>query len=472
MISFKSTHPFELLFHPRGIAVIGASNKPDNWATRGFLQPLLEINYPGKLYPVNLTAAPVSGLKAYSRVSQIPGSVDYVVLSVPIGKVLSCIEDCAAKGVKYVCIYTAGFSESGLAEGKEQEAKFLKIARQSGMRLLGPNCIGIFFRAGQRSFKRLNPEKPGNLAYISQSGRFCNDFLSYCEQRGLAFSKVVSFGNALDINETDLLEYMGQDNDTGIITSYIEGIRDGQRFAKVLRETSKIKPVIIVKGGFTEGGQRAIMSHTASLSGNEEVWRGLMKQSGAISASNLEEMSDIAMTLNLMSNLKGVRVTLIGAGGGANVLASDALSQQGFKIPAFNDDIQRKLRKFIPVSGTWVTNPVDFSPQTAGNPLLTSMTIEIVGNLDEIDLVVVHYMMGKWAGADEEHARNFGNSIREAGKKIKKPLAIILESHGFPEIMKMAYEMKQDWIKAGICVYPNINRAAVCLGKLAGYLKL
>lgn len=469
MTSSSSGHPLDSLFNPRAVAVVGASNKPDNWATRGFLQPLLDFGFSGGVYPVNMSATPVLGLKAYSRVSHIPGPVDYVILSVPVEQVLNCIEDCAVKGVKFVCIYTAGFSEGGLAEGRKQEDHFLEIARQKGMRLLGPNCIGIYNPAGHISFNSMAPKKPGNIAYISQSGRFCNDFLSYCQQRGLAFSKVVSFGNALDINEADLLEYMGRDKDTKIITAYLEGLRDGARFARVLREVSHVKPVIIIKGGFTEEGRRATMSHTASLSGYEEVWRGLMKQAGAISASGLEEMSDLAMTFSLMSKLKGIRVAVVGAGGGANVLASDTLSQAGFKIPAFNDDIQRRLRKFMPLSGTWVTNPVDFSPQTAGDPELTSMAIEIAGNIEEIDLVIVHYMMGKWATVDEERTRNFRKRVGEASKKIKKPLVIILETHGLPEIMNMAYEMKQDWLKEGLCVYPDMSRAAICLEKLARY---
>lgn len=469
MIKSNFIHPLDALFHPRGIAVVGASNKPDNWATFGFLRPLLDFGFKGGVYPVNLSASPVCGLKAYSRVSQIPDPVDYVVLSVPSEQVMSCLEDCAARGVKFVCIYSAGFSEGGLAEGLAQEAKFLTVARKSGMRLLGPNCIGIYYPAGHITFSSLAPRSPGNVAYVSQSGRFCNDFLSYCEQRGLSFSKVVSFGNALDINEADLLEYMGQDSETGIITAYVEGIRDGGRFAKALRKACEIKPVIIIKGGFTEAGRRATMSHTASLSGHEEVWRGLMKQSGAISAGSLEEMSDVAMTFNLMTELKGVRVSLVGAGGGANVLASDALSRQGFNVPAFSADTQRKLRKFIPVSGTWVTNPVDFSPQTAGDPLLTSKAVETVGNLDEIDLVIVHYMMGKWASTGEERARSFGSSIREVSERTKKPVAVVLETHGYPEIMKTAHELKLDWIRAGLCVYPDIERAADCLGKLARY---
>lgn len=430
---------------------------------------MLDFGFKGGLYPVNMTASPVSGLKGYAKVSDIPGPVDYVVLSVPMEQVLGCIEDCAAKGVKYCCIYTAGFSESGMAEGKALEKRFLSVARAGGMRLLGPNCIGVYYPRGHMSMSSLAPKIPGNIAYISQSGRFCNDFLSYCEERGLGFSKVVSFGNALDINEADLLEYMGEDEETGIITAYIEGFRDGFRFAKVLKQAARKKPVVIIKGGFTEEGRKAAMSHTASLSGQEKVWQGLMRQSGAIEARDLEDTADITMTFSLLPQLRGMKVALIGSGGGANVLASDALSGAGFKIPSFNDEVQRKLREFIPLSGTWVVNPVDFSPQTAGDPELTARAVETAGTMAEVDLVLVHYMMGRWAMTGGERAKEFGQNMIEASRNIKKPLAIVLENHGFPEIFETAYRLKQDWLKAGLCVYPDIHRAADCLGKLAKY---
>ncbi len=467
--ALKLIHPLDSLFHPRGVAVIGASNKPGNWATSGFLQPLLDYGFRGGIYPVNRSATPISGLKAYTKVSEIPGPVDYVVVSVPIEQVEGCIEDCAAKKVKFVSIYTAGFSESGQKEGKEQEARFLEIARRGDMRLLGPNCVGIYYPSGGISFSPAAPKQSGSVSYLSQSGRFCNDLLSCCEQRGVAFNKMVSIGNALDINESDLMEYLSQDTETEMIAAYIEGIREGARFARALRDACRRKPVIVIKGGSTDEGRKAALSHTASLSGPEQIWRGLMKQSGAVSAASLEEMSDILMTFSLMPKLSGRNVALIGAGGGANVLACDAFSNHGFRIPTFNNETQKKLRQFIPLSGTWVVNPVDFSPQTAGDPVLTSKAIEIMANVKEIDVIILHYMVVSWGMGGGDRAKDVAGSVSEVSKRIKKPLAVVLETHGTPDICKTAYEIKLDWIKAGMCVYPDIERAAICLGKLARY---
>lgn len=431
----------------------------------------MEFGFP-RLFPVNLKASPVLGLKAYPSVAAIPEPVDYAILGVPLDQVQSCVEECAAKGVKTLCIYTAGFAESDAERGKEEQSYLVAIARRAGMRLLGPNCIGIHCPRSRLAFNTTASRQPGQVAFLSQSGRYCQDFLAMGELRGLHFSKLVSIGNAADINEAELLDYLGQDDETRIITAYLEGVRDGARFKDVLRSAARAKPVLLLKGGFTEAGRRAAKSHTASLAGSEEVWLGLMRQAGALPAGDLVELSDLAMTFSLIPSLKGVQVAVVGAGGGANVLASDALSRAGFKLLPFDSRVQKRLRQFIPLSGTGVSNPVDFSPQTSGDPVMTPKAVETVGSLEEINLVLVHYSLGRWASAFPERVRKFCDGIIEAHNKIQKPVAIMMETQSFPEIADLVYEIRLRWVKAGLCVFSSLTRAATCLGKRAQHLGL
>ena len=461
-------HPLEDLFHHRSIAVVGASTRP-NGAGNEFLRGFMKMNFPGPLYPINPKATEILSLKAYPSILDIEGPLDYVISSIPALGVPELIRQCAQKGVKLVHMFTAGFHESGEQDRAELEEEIARTGKEGGVRLLGPNCMGIYSPGTNLSWSPEFPVEPGSVGFISQSGANASDMVGAGGRRGLRFSKVISFGNALDINESDLMEYLSQDTETEMIAAYVEGIREGARFARALRDACRRKPVIVIKGGSTDEGRKAALSHTASLSGPEQIWRGLMKQSGAVSAASLEEMSDILMTFSLMPKLSGRNVALIGAGGGANVLACDAFSNHGFRIPTFNNETQKKLRQFIPLSGTWVVNPVDFSPQTAGDPVLTSKAIEIMANVKEIDVIILHYMVVSWGMGGGDRAKDVAGSVSEVSKRIKKPLAVVLETHGTPDICKTAYEIKLDWIKAGMCVYPDIERAAICLGKLARY---
>jgi len=461
-------HPIDGMFHPRSVAVIGASDKEDNWAAKGFLKPVIDFGFTGGIYPINPQAAPVLGFKAYSRVTAVPEPVDFAIVSVPKGQVFSCIEDCAVKGVKTVCVYAAGFSENGTEQGRDEEALIIYKARAAGMRILGPNCIGIYCPEGQLTFNAETPKEAGHVGLIAQSGRYSSEFIALCAQRGLRFSKAISYGNGADINETELLDHLGKDDDTHLVASYMEGIKGGKRFAEVLRRVAPIKPVIITKGGFTEAGRRAARSHTASLTGSEKLWRALLQQAGAISANDLEEMSDLAMTFELIPNLKGNRIAVVGAGGGASVLVSDFLTRAGFTLPTFGEDIQKQLHQFVPLSGTGVLNPVDFSPQTSGDPVLTPMAVDVVGKLEMIDLVLVHYSLGHF-NSTRAGVQQFCQGIIESSKKLNKPVVVALEWLGYPDNAALAFEIKQQWIKAGICVFPSLSRAALCLGKRAAW---
>ena len=239
-----SHHPLEEILHPKSIAVVGAS---DTGRGGGFLTPLQE-NYKGKIYPVNPKYSEIGGLPAYPRVSAIPEPVDYVISSIPSHQVLDLIEDCGQKGVKGLHLFTARFSETGRKEAADLEKEILKRARAYGLRIIGPNCMGIYYPKEGIAFNEGMPMAPGKTGLISQSGQVVGELVEIAKLQGLRFSKAISYGNALDFNECDYLDYFTQDPETEIILLYIEGVRDSQRFPDTLKKASSIKPVLIVKG--------------------------------------------------------------------------------------------------------------------------------------------------------------------------------------------------------------------------------
>ena len=293
----KSTHPLEEILHPRSIAVVGASGSGGRGG--GFVTPLQELGYQGKIYPVNPKYSEIMGMKAYPSVKDIPGPVDYVISSIPASQVLDMIDDCSQKGVKCVHLFTARFSETGRKDAAELEQEILRQARKGGIRLIGPNCMGVYYPAEGLSFFGGMPKESGSVGAACQSGQAVHEIVDLAAQRGVRFSKAISYGNALDFNECDYLDYFAQDPETEIVLMYVEGVRDGRRFFDTLSRTAATKPVIILKGGRGKSGTRVVASHTASLAGSMEIWETLVAQAGAIPVKNFDEMVDVAVTISL-----------------------------------------------------------------------------------------------------------------------------------------------------------------------------
>jgi acyl-CoA synthetase (NDP forming) len=294
------------MFYPQSHAVIGASSNLAKFGGRYF-NTQISYGYRGRLYPVNPQEAEIKGFKAYPRVGDIPGPVEFATISVPAPAVPGVLEECLARGVKAAQILSAGFGEKD-EEGKKLEENVKRIARR-GIRVIGPNCFGVYCPAGGLTIlpgENL-PRESGPVAFMSQSGGYAIRVPQRAAGWGVRFSKEVSYGNAVDINECDLLEYFLEDPETKIICSYLEGVKDGRRFLSLLKKAAAIKPVIIWKGGLTEVGSRAVQSHTASLAGNESVWNTVYAQSGALRVNSLEELLDAVMAFLLMPAIRGRR---------------------------------------------------------------------------------------------------------------------------------------------------------------------
>ncbi len=356
----KTNEILDSMFHPKSVAVVGALSQPDKWYIRQYyIAPLLELGYKGKVYAVDTKGKDIPGVQNYRSVKEIPGPIDLVIGCVPAKRTPELLAECRQAGVKAVQLFSAGFSETGEAEGKETQQQLKALVADGGPRIIGPNCMGLYCPESGISFCTDYPKEPGPVGMICQSGGITGCTVRMIVDRGLRFSKVVSFGNAVDLDECDLLQYLAQDPQTKVIAAYIEGTKNGARFLKVLRSVTAVKPVVILKGGATDGGVRAVASHTGSLAGSDAVWDGLLRQSGAIRTFSIEETVDVLVALLRMKPPSGTNTCVVGAGGGPSVLSTDDCERAGFNVVPMPQEVRERLLRFIPVAGTMVRNPID-----------------------------------------------------------------------------------------------------------------
>ncbi len=379
----------DVFFEPKTVAVIGASEK-EGTIGRAIMLNLLE-KFRGKIIPINIKYDQVFGLKCYKSVLEVPESIDLVVIAIPAPSVPQVLEECGKKGVKGAIIISAGFKEIG-GEGIEREQKVVEIARKYGMRIIGPNCLGVYdahtgldtiFNPSDRQAK----PSAGNVAFISQSGALGAALLDWFTEQGIGMSKFVSYGNAADVTESDLIEYLAEDSKTSIIALYIEGVSNGRRFlCSIVKAIAKGKPVIVLKAGKTERGGRAVASHTGSLAGSYELYLSAIKQVGGIL---VDDLHDLLIAINALQNLprpKGNRLAIVTNGGGAGVLATDSAEIMGLKLAELSQQTIDRLRKVLPPAAS-PYNPVDILGDAPADRYRKA--IEIVLSDDDVDMVMV-----------------------------------------------------------------------------------
>ncbi len=454
------------IFSPRGVAIVGVSPLKLDFAQL-IVYTLKEAQFPA-IYPVNPKYDEVLGLPCYPNVRAIPGTVDYVIVSIPAGSTLALLDDCAAKGVKSVQFFTAGFRESGYQEGAELEKAMLKKAKEGGFRIIGPNCTGLYVPKSRLVNYFNIPLEPGPIAFISQSGGHANNLPRYGGCRGLRFSKVVSYGNALDVDEIELMEYFTQDGETEIIAAYIEGVRDGARFRKALEEAAARKPVIIYKGGRTDAGLRAAHGHTASMTSSVAVFDALCRQYNAILVESVDEIIDTLVALRFASPLpKGTGVAFIGAGGGPSVLAGDEMEKEGLSLPRFSEETQNELKKLLPVAGSIFTNPLD-TPNLA-TPEAIATALGVLSRVPEIDMIIYHigfhpitsWGMGRF-GSDV-FLKPVIDAMLEIRKSSGKPVILAIRPPADLVGMEEFFTCQDAFVAAGFPVFNSLGMLARAL---------
>ncbi len=461
---------FQPLFNPRSIAVIGASNDPTKFGGRTYFA-LKDRCYDGRLFAVNRNATEIDGEQAYSRVQDISEDVEMAIIAVAAPYVVETVADCAQKGVRTVQILTAGFTESGSADGAAWEQQIAEIARENGMRIVGPNCFGIY--SPESALTVLPgpdfPKESGPVGILSQSGGFTSFLVRKALGLGIRFSKAVSYGNACDLNECDYLSYFATDEQTRMVGAYVEGVRDGRRFLDVAKQTVLKKPVFIWKGGLTGLGGRAVESHTASLGGSREIWRGFFRQTGAIPVVGIDEMIDLIVASLCLGRFRGKRMSVVSGGGAITVAASDALDPAGLLVPEFEENVQQAIRACLPASGNSVRNPLDTGPPIFLLPTVTSI-LEAVASSNRIDAVIVQHEVSAYLPAFVEETAEVIPSVRDAsGKQFIVTMPEPTTDSATMDIEETRRRYREWYIRRGIAVFDTLERAISAMGKLIRY---
>ena len=345
------------LFSPRSIAVIGASADP-NKVGHAVLKNLLQYKFPGQLIPINPSCPEILGLKTFPAASAAGSAIDLALIAVPAKYVPDTLVDCAAAGIKAAVILSAGFKEAG-AEGTLLEQRIKDIAKERGIRVLGPNCLGLINTSNDMNATFAGGMLPkGRIAFFSQSGALGIAILDWALGNKIGFSKFISLGNKADLNEIDFIEYLQNDPDTDIILGYIEDVVSGKGFLKAAAQATRLKPIVLLKSGGTEAGARAASSHTGALAGSDVAFDAAFRQSGVIRATGVEELFDAAMTFSGGKLPAGNRLLIITNAGGPGILAADTAERIGVKLPQMTKETLDALIKQLPPSAS-VYNPVD-----------------------------------------------------------------------------------------------------------------
>jgi acyl-CoA synthetase (NDP forming) len=470
------------MLEPSSIAIVGVSAEGMGFG-KGILLALQHIGYGGELFPVNPKGGTVAGLPIYENVGSIPHDIDLGILAVPAKHVPAAVEECRRKGAAGVEILSSGFKETGTEDGIELE-KQLRHLSKHGIRIIGPNCFGIY---NPRSGLTLLPgpdlsREPGPVAFISQSGGLTVDFAHVGKWRGIRFSTMVSFGNGVDLRETELLDYFLNDPETGVIAMYIEGLEDGRQFFKTLKAVTAKKPVIICKGGMSESGMRAAMSHTASIAGKSEVWKSVIRQCNAVLATDLNDICNCALAFSTLPRLPYRGLSLIGGGGAIGVAAADMAADHGMNLPELAPELQSEILPLLPQPGSSAKNPVDVA-----NPFVAPQNLEKVliatGKSNDVDIQIVVQLLYHYKSIslnfkdktvmDITPLNDFAEAFASAVAATGKPLVVVLpeykqeiEALDIAEMIRTARKLYTD---KGIPVFTEINDAIRSISTVSLY---
>jgi acyl-CoA synthetase (NDP forming) len=472
-------HELNSMFYPESVAVVGASANPKGWGGTSFLSRLRDVGFPGRLYPINPKTTEVQGLKAYPDVQSIPEPVDLVIVAIPTPGVPNVLEGCISAGVQNVHIFSSGFGETGEDEGKRLERQITEIIQRGDLRVVGPNCMGIYVPASKLTPWGARPTGTGPLSFLSQSGGHC-ELLTVCAQQlGVYFSKVISFGNASGLQALDFLEYLDEDPDTGIIAIYLEGIADGNRVTQLVKEINRNKPVVVWKGGLTDFGSRAVASHTGSMAGEGRVWDAFFAQTGAVRVNSLEEIVDVVLTFLHLPPPRGRRTLILGGGGGNSVAFADICSRQGLEVPPISDDTRNELNTFIRLAGNSTRNPLDiWMVQNDVNLFHRAMELSVAD--PAIDLAIIERHVGDSTDDANDYdlqdhkkrQREINEYIIDFTKKTsdKKPLVVAMNMFGNdPANAALAAGLRQEFATAGVPAYASPESAARALTRFVTY---
>ncbi|MGC9164329.1 MAG: acetate--CoA ligase family protein [Thermoprotei archaeon] len=457
IVEEKMLDPF---FKPKSIAIIGATDKPNSLG-RSLTENVLNT-FLGKVYLVNIKGGSFNNITIYKSILDIKESVDLALIITPSHTVIQILNECGMRGVKGAIIFSGGFSEIG-REGAELERKVVDTAKRYGIRIIGPNCVGIMdnwlpLNATFVSSERWLKPPSGNVSVISQSGALGSLILDVSAILNIGFSKFISLGNSSDISITEAIEYLANDPTTKVIGIYLESVKEGKKFLEILKKITRYKPVIILKGGIGEKGSAAAKSHTAAVSGPIEILDGALKQVGAIRAKSFAEFISLLNIFGKSKPIKGDRVAIVTNAGGMGVLTTDSLESQGISLSDFTTTTCNKLKEVIPPY-MGINNPIDVAGDA--DSYRYDKILRILEDAPEVDIIVT-IVLPQTPALDSE---NFSKMIVNHYKNSNKPLLLLISGGDYT--MRMAKRISSE----GIPVFFDPDELASSLKKYIKYNK-
>jgi len=461
---------FEPIFYPKSIAVVGVSATSIK-AGSLLVMDLRSAGFPGVLYPVGASGGRIADLEIFPSLRLIPGEVDYVIVAVPRQSALELLDDCAAKNVKAVHFFTAGFSEMDRQQGRKVEEQMLEKARQGNVRIIGPNCIGVYCPEHKIPLLMGILGESGSVGFVSQSGGIAAKLVTIGIARHINYSKGVSFGNGIDLDASDFLQYLAADPKTKVIGAYLEGTRDGSRLFNTMKEVARAKPLVVWKGGRTEAGAQAAMSHTGSLASSAAIWSAMLTQAGAIEVHSLEELTDTLLIFQQVGHVQGTRAAIIGGladgGGGNSVAAGDACMENGLKAPPLSSQTKQELSKLLGEVGSILSNPVDVSQAQFRGLATLFQAIDLVVGDPVSDIVLIQedieILLPVYSRKGLDQINGFFIELR---RRQNKPIVVVLPS-GSAEAERL--EIEQKLLSASVPVFCSMERAAKAIYRLNQY---
>lgn len=447
------------LLHPRSIAVIGASDDPVKLSGRP-VDYMTRLGYAGRLLPVNATRDEVQGLPAYRSVTDIDGDIDLAIVLVPAGQAIAAVRECGKRGVKVVIVGAAGFAETG-AEGAALQEELRQVANDVGVRVLGPNCLGMIGVADQAfptfstALDELSDLRSGPVAFVSQSGAFGSFIFSAAQQAGIGISHYVNTGNEVDLSVSEVMGMFLEAEETHVVLAYFEGVTDGTQLLDVARRAEELdKPIVACKVGRSEAGARAAASHTASLAGEDEVFDAVVRQHGIVRVDGTESMLDAAQVFATGRRATGRRLTVLTSSGGAGVLMSDAAEARGLQVTPWDEPWQAKMASILPAYGT-TTNPIDLTGTLAAEPELLRRSLDIAVEHPETDLIAV------LLGNSDASADQLVDAIAASGQSTRRPIVVVWTGGNGRAGDRLR--------RLGIPCFTDAGRAAAALGLLTDH---
>ena len=454
----------DFFFNPKSFAVIGASTNPKKGGNI-VIRNLQEFGYRGAIYPINPKGGAIADLKAYPSVGEVPGDVELAMIVIPRDRVPAAVRECGEKGVRGVIISTAGFSDSGEDVGRDLEDETRGIAREYGMRIMGPNSIGTInatdgFVTSITSL--VPPEHAGGVSFFGQTGMFASGFFRWItSSQHFAVSKVACLGNKADIDETDVLAHLGEDPETSVVGVYFEGVSRGRHFLDVIRDVSRNKPVVVLKSGRTEKGARAVSSHTGTLAGEDGVYDGVFRATGAVRVDDFDHFYDCLKAFSFVPLPRGRRLGVVSITGVGCVLTADYADLYGLEIPPLTDDGAARMREVFP---DWarVGNPVDmwFAIENVGPRRAYEVITGALAREKSVDIILAIFTL--IPESDFDAAEIFA-AIRE-----KHPDTPILACFMGGELSQYS-RWREEFERRGIPVFPGPGRALFAASALARY---